>query len=174
MAKAKFNADAVSVLAGKDGIIIRKHIAGLEGGRVIDLTALTSGNDTLLAAYSLEVIPCGMPIISKTANGATTYKALPPKDVSVTANQTTTTTYKFDLPDGWAYAGIAAATVKASMPCPIMVSGVVNETVMLENLADLFPSEMETPTALSLSALKSACPHLIFMSEEANDAPANS
>lgn len=166
MAKAKFNKDGVAVVTGKDGIIIRKYIAGLEGGRVIDTAAIAS----VIAAYEKEVVPCGVPIISKTASGVTTYKALPPTDATVSS----TTTYAFRLPDGWAYVGIASATVKAGMPCPIMTAGVVNETAMLDNIKETFPSEMETPTALSLSALKSACPHLIFMSDEANDVPSNS
>ena len=171
MAKAKFNKEGVAVVSGKDGIIIRKHIAGLEGGRVLDTAAAKDGsNNVLIPAYTLEVVPCGIPVVSKTANGVKTYKALAPKDVT----SGSTTTYKFDLPDGYAYEGIAAATVKAGMPCPVMVAGVVNETVLLDQLKELFPSEMETPTALSLSALKSACPHLIFMSDEANDVPSNS
>lgn len=175
MAKAKFNKEGVAVVSGRDGIIIRKHIAGLEGGRVLDTAAAKDGsNNVLIPAYTLEVVPCGIPVVSKTANGVKNYLALPPKDVTTTEGQTTTTTYKFNLPDGYAYEGIAAATVKAGMPCPVMVAGVVNETVLLAQLAELFPSEMETPTALSLSALKSACPNLIFMSDEANDVPSNS
>ncbi len=170
MSKVQYNKDGVAVISGKDGIIIRKHIAGLEGGRFLDPAAVTSGGSTVIPAYTLEVVPCGIPVISKTANGVKTYKALAPKDVT----SGSTTTYKFDLPEGYAYEGIAAATVKAGMPCPVMVAGVVNETVMLDQLKELFPSEMENPTALSLSALKSACPHLIFMSDEANDVPSNS
>ncbi len=175
MAKAKFNKEGVAVVSGKDGIIIRKHIAGLEGGRVLDTAAAKDGsNNVLIPAYTLEVVPCGIPVVSKTADGVKNYLALPPKDVTTTVEGTSTTTYKFDLPEGYAYEGIAAATVKAGMPCPVMVAGVVNETVMLDQLKELFPSEMENPTALSLSALKSACPHLIFMSDEANDVPSNS
>ena len=170
MSKVQFNKDGVAVISGKDGIIIRKHIAGLEGGRFLDPAAVTSGGSTVIPAYTLEVVPCGIPVISKTANGVKTYKALAPKDVTSGSS----TTYKLDLPDGYAYEGIAAATVKTGMPCPVMVAGVVNETVLLAQLAELFPSEMETPTALSLSALKSACPNLIFMSDEANDVPSNS
>lgn len=174
MSKVQYNKDGVAVISGKDGIIIRKHIAGLEGGRFLDPAAVTSGGSTVIPAYTLEVVPCGIPVISKTANGVKTYKALAPKDVTTTVDGTSTTTYKFDLPEGYAYEGVAAATVKAGMPCPVMVAGVVNETVLLAQLAELFPSEMETPTALSLSALKSACPNLIFMSDEANDVPSNS
>lgn len=173
MTKVKFNKDAVSVVSGKDGIIVRKHIAGLEGGRVIDLTKLASGGTTLIAAYEKEVIPCGIPIIGKTSDGVTTYKALPPTDVTTVSGENSTTTYKFDIPEGWSYKGIAGATVLAGMPCPIIVAGVINEVAMLDNIKEMFPSAMETPTALSLSALKSACPHLIFMSDEANDAPSN-
>lgn len=170
MAKVQFNKEGVAVNTGKDGIIIRKHIAGLEGGRFLDPAAIKNGDTVILAAYDKEVIPCGIPVISKTVAGVTTHKALYPKDVTVES----TTTYKFDLPSGWAYEGIAAATVKTGMPCPVMVAGVVNETALLDYVSEMFPSAMETPTALSLSALKTACPNLIFMSDEANDAPSAS
>ena len=76
---------------------------------------------------------------------------------------------------GFAYVGIASATVKAGLPVPVVMSGVINETAMLDNMKEMFPSGMETPTALAVpSALKTACPHLIFMSDEANDVPSNS
>lgn len=175
MSKAKFNKDGVAIVSGKDGIIIRKHIAGLEGGRVLDTSAAKdNSSNVLIPAYTLEVVPCGIPVVSKASNGVKNYFALPPTDVTVTSDQTSTTTYKFDLPEGYTYEGIAAATVKAGMPCPVMVAGVVNETVMLNQLKEFFPSEMETPTALSLSALKSACPNIIFMTDEACDVPSNS
>ena len=160
MAKAKFNNDGNTVVAGKDGIIVRKYIAGLEGGRALDLDG-----------YALEVIPCGTPIASKTASGVTTYKPVPPKDVTASS----TTTYGFNLPSGFAYVGIASATVKAGLPVPVVMSGVINETAMLDNMKEMFPSSMETPTALAVpSALKTACPNLIFMSDEANDVPSHS
>ena len=166
MSKANLVKDVNEVVFGKDGIIIRKHIAGLEGGRVLDHAAISD----VIDAYSAEVIPCGIPVISKTINSVKVFKALPPRDKTTTTGEgqsaTTTTTYEFTLPTGFAYEGIAAATVKASDPCPVMIAGVVNETVLLDSLKELFPSAMETPTALSLSALKSACPHLIFVSDE--------
>ncbi len=151
MSKANLVKDVDNVLFGKDGIIIRKHIAGLEGGRVLN----TDG-------YTSEVIPCGMPVCSKTTSGVKDYKPVPPADTT----DGSTTTYGFKLPSGYAYEGIAAATVKAGSSCPVMISGVVNETAMLESLKELFPSKMETPTALSLLGLKAACPHLIFMTDE--------
>ncbi len=145
-----------------DGIIIRKHIYGLEAGRVIDTDAIAS----VIEAYTADVIPCGIPVIRKEISGVPVYKVLPPKDVTVSD----TTTYKFDLPDGWAYVGIAAATVRKNQACPVMDNGVVNEKAMLNSLTKLFPSAMEVPTALSLSALKTACPHLQFMSDETMEA----
>lgn len=166
MSKANLMKDGDEVLTGRDGIIIRKHIYGLEGGRVLDTDALKSGNDTIAPAYTAEVIPCGIPVIFKRTEGVASFRALPPLDIATTEGGTTTTTYKFDLPDGWAYIGIAAATVKAGSPCPVMTNGVVNETAMLDYLQEIFPSAMETPTALSLSGLKTACPHLEFMSDE--------
>lgn len=158
MPKANLTKEAFDVLSGMDGIIIRKHIYGLEAGRVID-TAAISGT---IEAYSEDVIPCGIPVISKEVSGVPVYKVLPPTDVT----EDETTTYGFNLPSGYSYVGIAAATVRANQACPVMNNGVVNEKAMLNNLTKLFPSGMETPTALSLSDLKSACPHLQFMSDE--------
>lgn len=158
MPKANLTKEAFDVLSGMDGIIIRKHIYGFEAGRVID-TAAISGT---IEAYTEDVIPCGIPVISKEVSGVPVYKVLPPKDKIVSD----TTTYEFTLPSGWAYVGIAAATVRKNQACPVMNNGVVNEKALLNSLTTLFPSSMETPTALSLSDLKTACPHLQFMSDE--------
>lgn len=162
MPKANLTNEAFEVLRGFDGIIIRKHIYGFEAGRVIDTNAIAS----VIDAYTADVIPCGIPVIRKEISGVPTYKVLPPTDATASG----TTTYAFRLPDGWSYVGIAAATVRKNQACPIMDNGVVNETAMLNSLKQLFPSSMETPTALSLSALKSACPHLQFMTDETMEA----
>lgn len=161
MSKANYMKDGDMILDGKDGIIIRKHIHGIFGGCVLETAALVESDTTLAPAYTAAAFPCGIPVISKTVAGETTYRALPPLDITAQGS----TTYKFDLPSGWAYAGIVEATVKVESPAPVMVSGVVNETAMLDSLKEMFPSAMETPTALDLSGLKSACPHLIFESD---------
>ena len=162
MPKANLTNDAFEVLRGFDGIIIRKHIYGFEAGRVIDTNAI----EGTIEAYTEDVIPCGIPVIRKEISGVPVYKVLPPKDVTSGG----TTTYGFNLPSGWTYVGIAAATVRKNQACPIMDNGVANETAMLNSLKQMFPSSMETPTALSISALKSACPHLQFMTDETMEA----
>lgn len=155
---ANFNREDTNVLTGKDGVIIRKHIFGLEGGRVLNPDAI----DGVQSAYPIGIIPCGTPVAKGTVSNETVYIAVYPKDTTAEGS----TSYAYTLPSGFAYVGIAAATVKAGAPCPVMVSGVVNEVALLDDQKQNFPSSMETPTDLSLSALKTACPHLIFTDEE--------
>ena len=166
MKTVNYNKEGVNVKAEMDGIIVRKHIAGLAGGRALGLDALEdNSHNILVAAYSKDIIPCGLPIIT---DGSGNYMPLPPTDVTVEA----TTTYKFDKPDGWSYAGLCGATVVAGKPVPVIVAGVINEPAMLANITEQFPSSMEEPNALSLTAIKSALPHLIFEKDEAGDVPA--
>lgn len=151
MSKAQYNKDGVAVNSGKDGIIIRKHIAGLEGGRLLDTTG-----------YSLEVIPCGIPVAVKTANGVTTHKPIVPASNA------------FTLPEGFTFEGVASATAKAGLPTPVMFAGVVNKTAMLNYLKELFPDGITDVSTVNLSAIETACKHLMFVSDEANDVPSNS
>lgn len=148
MSKINLTKDFIEVLTGKDGIIIRKHLAGIEGGRALDLTD-----------YTAEVIPAGLPIITKTTGDTTTYRPLPPADAD--------STYTFTLPEGFSYAGIAAATIRTNQMCPIMIAGVVGEKALIDSLTSLFPSALENPNTLALSAIKTALPNIIFINDEA-------
>ena len=155
MANVNYVKEGTQVDATKDSVIVRKHIAGLAGGRALDLTG-----------YTAKEIPCGLPIIT---DGNGTYKPLAPADTTVES----VTTYGFTLPDGYSYAGICGASVLAGKGVSVVTAAVINETAMVANITEKFPSSMTTPNALSLSAIKSALPHIIWESDEAYDAPSN-
>lgn len=114
---------------GMDSIAVRNYIAGFEGGRALDVTD-----------WSENTIPVLTPIITND-NGS--YKPL-----AAGAGG-------FSLPSGYHYCGLAAASVKKSLPaCPIIYAGVVN--------AEVLPSKDK-----DWSAIKTALPHLMFMKDEA-------
>jgi hypothetical protein len=102
MSKVNLVNETNQVLAANDGIVIRKFIAGIEGGRVLDMTG-----------YTAETIPAGVVVIT---DGNGTYKPLLPSSGSYT------------LPSGYSYVGVVACTVLASKPAvSIMVDGIVND-----------------------------------------------
>ena len=101
--------DGTQVLGGKDGIVIRKHIAGIEAGRALNC-----------ADYPDEIIPAGIPIVT---NGSGDYRPLKP---AVTTNEGVTTT-TYTKPQGYSYCGVAEASVLKTKAVPILTAGVVNE-----------------------------------------------
>ena len=101
--------DGTQVLGGKDGIVIRKHIAGIEAGRALNC-----------ADYPDEIIPAGIPIVT---DGNGDYKPLKP--AVTTSEGVTTTTYT--KPQGYSYCGLAEATTTKKKAVPILTAGVVNE-----------------------------------------------
>ncbi|MBQ9546762.1 MAG: hypothetical protein IJU90_05700 [Bacteroidales bacterium] len=169
MKTVNYTKEGVNVNTELDGVIVRKHISGLAGGRALGLDALKdNSNNVLVAAYTNNVVPCGLPIIT---DGNGNYIPLPPTDVTSGEGQSATTTYQFNKPDGWTYAGLCGATILAGKPASVIVAGAINEVALLANITEHFPSSLETPNALSLSAIKSALPHLIFEKDEAGDVP---
>ncbi len=89
---------------GLDPIVIRKYVAGIQGGKVLDVSD-----------YSEEYVRAGHVIIHDTT--ADTYKPLGVSEGAYVA-----------LPDGCEYAGVCTAT--KSVKCPfvgIMYSGEVND-----------------------------------------------
>ena len=64
MAKLDLTKEKIEVISGKDGIVIRKHLTGIEGGRNLDVTN-----------YTEDVIPAGVVVIT---NGKGLYKPLVP------------------------------------------------------------------------------------------------
>lgn len=92
---------------GNDPIVIRKYIAGIMGGRVLDVDG-----------FSLDEIKAGHIIIRKVTDGE--------KDVYKPLNVTGGN--YVSLPSGHEYAGVAVATVDASEPfVGIMYNGEVND-----------------------------------------------
>lgn len=152
MKTVNYTQEGNSIQSALDGVIVRKHFSGLAGGRALDMTS-----------YTAKVVPCGLPIIT---DGSGNYKPLPPTDTTVSS----TTTYGFVLPDNWSYAGLCGATIRAGEPCSVLVAGVVNEPAMLAFVSSIFPSEMSEPNPISLSAIKSALPHIIWEKDEVGDA----
>lgn len=145
MPKANLTKETMTVIDGRDGIIVRKHVYGIEAGRVLDVTD-----------YNYDVVPCGTPVIKKLNGNEMVYKALVP-------------TEGFVLPSGWSYAGIAAASVKKGQACPILVGGMVNEVALIENMKDFFPTPDRAVTIDDLAAIKAALPHIVWMSDECSD-----
>ncbi len=145
---AKFNKEEIQVLAGKDGVILCKHIAGLTSGRVLDMTD-----------NSEKVIPCGLPIAT---DGKGSYKPIFPVDDAANGG--------FVLPEGYHYAGLCGATELATKPVSVVTAGVFNEEALLANLKQVCPTPNRVLTLSDLTAIKSALPHLIFEHDEAGDA----
>ncbi len=89
------------VLFGNDSVVIQKFIAGIKGGRNLDVTGFTP-----------TVINAGHVIITKDG----VYKPMP-----VSSNAYAS------LPTGWAYAGILYRSILTSKPyAAIMTIGQVN------------------------------------------------
>jgi hypothetical protein len=109
MQNINYMGEGTQVLGGKDGIVIRKHIAGIEAGRALDCTD-----------YPDEIIPAGLPVIT---DGNGNYKPLKP-NVTTTEGVTTTT---YNKPQGYNYCGLVEATITKKKAAAILTAGVVNE-----------------------------------------------
>lgn len=137
------------IIFGKDAIVIRKYINGLEGGRTLDMTG-----------YPMKVVEAGHVIITKDG----TYRPMPltPKMQGESGSQTEVkdengnTVYVYGtLPAGFSYAGVLyRSTLTAEPAASIMTWGIVNEVAV--------PYPMES----ILAAFKTACPHIDFTKDE--------
>ena len=127
----------------KDNIICQKYIAGIPGGRALDVPS----------DYPLSVIYAGTPVIVKDGN----YKPFP-----LVADASLELGYKLGtLPEGYAYAGILYKSIKKIHPAAaILIEGVVNEAAMYFALGTL------------KSAIKAAFPAIQFVQDEEAIAPA--
>lgn len=95
-----------TVVFGNDNIVIQKFIAGIKGGRALDVTG-----------FSAEVINAGHVIIT---DGNGVYKPMPVSESAYAA-----------LPDGCSYAGILVNSILASKPAAaIMTIGQVDEAAL--------------------------------------------
>ena len=126
----------------KDNIICQKYIAGIPGGRALDVTD-----------YPLSVVYAGIPVIVKDGN----YKPFP-----LVADSSLELGYKLGtLPEGYAYAGILYKSIKKNTPAAaILIEGVVNEAALYFSIASV------------KAAIKAACPAIQFVQDEEAVAPA--
>lgn len=91
---------------GNDPIVIRKYIAGIQGGKVLDVSG-----------FKGEYIRAGHVIIHDTKND--TYKPMPVNSAGDVYES---------LPDGHEYVGVCVATKSVKEPfVSIMHTGVVND-----------------------------------------------
>ncbi len=95
-----------TVVFGNDSIVIQKFLAGIKGGRALDVTG-----------FSPEVINAGHIIIT---DGNGVYKPMPVSESAYAS-----------LPDGYSYAGILVNSILTSKPAAaIMTIGQVNEAAL--------------------------------------------
>lgn len=167
------------VVFGKDSIVIQKFIAGIKGGRGLEVTdfpldVIEAGHVIIKLSnekyapmplkkedvYKEKAVTTGASVKGLYTKSGSTYTACGDSDVAVEG----TTYYEkvagdnyiySSLPDGAAYAGILVASISKDRPAAsIMTIGQVNSEVV--------PFSM---TAI-LSAFKSACPHIEFIKDE--------
>lgn len=143
-----------TILFGKDGIVVTKHVADIPGGRVLDVEGWPS---------QLTVIPAGTVIVKKDEDN---YKPMPVavKTETKTVDGQSVTENVLDedgnpvyiygsLPSNYAYVGILCNSVRVSRPgASILVQGSVNEGTL--------PFEFATIK----SAFHTACPGIVFVS----------
>lgn len=143
MANLDFNVEKKQIVFGDDSVIVQKFIAGIKGGRALNVDGIT---DT--------VIHAGRIIIT---DGKGTYKPLPIKTTTTgdTGSETTTTAYD-SLPEGYKYIGVLYRSVlTAEAGASILTEGQVNE-VAAKNA-----NGVDVP-----DAFKTACPLIEFISDE--------
>ena len=98
------------VLFGKDNVIIQKHIAGIPGGRALNVDGVAE-----------KVLYAGHPIIT---DGNGNYKPLAVNTVEGIKSYGS-------LPQGWNYAGILEHSMQTSKPsAAILIAGVVNDAAV--------------------------------------------
>lgn len=104
-AKANLVNESTTFLAGMDSVVIRHYVAGIIGGRTLDMTG-----------FEEQVIKAGHVVIQNTTD-ETLFKPMPVKNG------------KYDtLPSGYKYAGVVVCSKPASEPLVgIMYSGEVND-----------------------------------------------
>lgn len=103
MANLNLNVQKKQIVFGEDSVIVQKWIAGIKGGRALDVTDITD-----------KVLSAGRVIIT---NGKGTYKPLSIKAGAYDA-----------LPEGYSYVGILYRSIRTEEAgASIMTEGQVNE-----------------------------------------------
>lgn len=96
--------EKTTVLNGLDSVVIRNYVAGIKGGRSLDMTG-----------FAGSVIEAGHVVIRETATD--TYKPMPVSGEAYAA-----------LPSGHEYVGVVVSSVPANKPfVGIMYDGEVND-----------------------------------------------
>lgn len=104
-AKANLVNEHVAFSAGMDSVVIRHYVAGIIGGRTLDMTG-----------FAESVIKAGHVVIQSTSDD-TIFKPMPVSGGKYAA-----------LPDGFKYAGVVVCSKPAAEPMVgIMYSGEVND-----------------------------------------------
>lgn len=137
MSKINLTNEKTQITFGLDNIVIRKYIAGIEGGRALDTTG-----------FDLADINAGHVIIRKEEvvdeKTVVTYAPMPVSEGAYA-----------ELPEGYAYAGILTHSMSAKKPAAsIMTWGIVNEAVLPYAVADIKED------------LAAALPHIEFTKDE--------
>lgn len=103
MANLNLNVKKKQIVFGEDSVIVQKWIAGIKGGRALDVTGITD-----------KVLSAGRVIVT---NGKGMYKPLPIKGGVYDA-----------LPEGYSYVGILYRSIRTEEAgASIMTEGQVNE-----------------------------------------------
>lgn len=124
-AKANLVNESFAFTAGMDSVVIRHYVAGIIGGRTLDMTG-----------FAESVIKAGH-IVIQNEEDETIFKPMPVSGGKYAA-----------LPDGYKYAGVVVCSKPASEPMVgIMYSGEVNDVACpypVDAIKDAIKAELPT------------------------------
>lgn len=168
-----------AVVFGKDSIVVQKFIAGIKGGRSLEVAdfplnvieaghviiKLASGKYAPMpveqdATYTAKTVTTGASVKGLYTKSGSSYLACGDADVAVEGTtyyeKTLKDTYSYAaLPDGAAYAGILYVSISKDLAmASIMTEGQVNSECLPVDITGI------------LSAFKAACPLIEFIKDE--------
>lgn len=124
-AKANLVNEHVAFGAGMDSVVIRHYVAGIIGGRTLDMTD-----------FKEDVVKAGHVVIQSTTD-ETVFKPMPVADGAYVA-----------LPEGFKYAGVVVCSKPASEALVgIMYSGEVNDVASpypVDDIKEAIKAELPT------------------------------
>lgn len=157
MATANLGGEAVIIASGLDSVVIRKYIAGIDGGRTLDVSG-----------YPLDIIKAGHVIIRSTETGE--YKPLPIEAAINTDPSLPDYRYGGTVDDTWELAGVLVRSVpKGDARAAVMYAGEVNDKAMPYSIdVDMMKftgveGTSEKSGQTLRDALKAALPTLVFL-----------
>lgn len=133
MANLNLNVEKKTIVFGEDSVIVQKFIAGIKGGRALNVEGITD-----------NVIHAGRVIIT---DGKGTFKPLPIKTTTPTEGSPTTA---YDaLPQGYKYAGILYRSILTKEAgASILTEGQVNEVAAKNANGVDIPADFKTAMPL--------------------------